>query len=144
MQEGMSRGGSNGQTDAQKSLLGRAVWELVSTTLAAGAAALTVNAAAAARQPVITLLSHNPGDPKETSYQSFLHSYVVHRGSWSDCASHRVRIEMCLSLDQGHCAAFGVKCNTRRGQAHGLHCLAVCNDLSIQMCLSFEGFLMRD
>jgi hypothetical protein len=98
VQEGMSRGGSNGQTDAQKPLLGRAVWELVSTTLAAGAAALTVNAAAAARQPVITHLSHNPGDPKETLYQSFLHSYVVHRGSWSDCASHRVRIEMCLSL----------------------------------------------
>ncbi len=57
VQEGVSRGNGNG---AQSQQLGRAVWELISTTLAAGAAALTVNAAAAARQAVITLYPISP------------------------------------------------------------------------------------
>lgn len=55
VQDGVSRGGdaaSTGGALAQNMLLGRRLWELISTTLAAGAAALTVNAATAARQAV--------------------------------------------------------------------------------------------
>lgn len=55
VQEGVSRGddaASTGGALMQKALLGRRLWELISTTLAAGAAALTVNAATAARQAV--------------------------------------------------------------------------------------------
>ena len=55
MQEAVSRpddAASSGSAIMQKAILGRRLWELISTTLAAGAAALTVNAATAARQAV--------------------------------------------------------------------------------------------
>ncbi len=55
VQEGVSRpddAASSGGAIVQKAILGRRLWELISTTLAAGAAALTVNAATAARQAV--------------------------------------------------------------------------------------------